>query len=113
MRQFLTDEDNQSAICLARNTQLHGRTKHIGIKYHFFRGQVEKGTVELQYCPTEKMIADMLTKRLSRDQFIRLRLMSGLIQMLDLVCEGEGVLKNYVNFELHSYEMQTRLFSFH
>ena len=47
MRQLLTDvrsppreptrifEDNQSAICLARNPQFHGRAKHIGIKYHF------------------------------------------------------------------------------
>ena len=47
MRQLLTDvrnpprgptrifEDNQSAICLARNPQFHGRAKHIGIKHHF------------------------------------------------------------------------------
>ena len=99
MRQLLADvrnhpreptrifEDNQSAICMARNPQFHGRAKHIGIKYHFIREQVEKGTVELQYCPTEEMIADMLTKGLSRDQFIKLRLMSGLMQMPDFVCE--------------------------
>ena len=66
MRQLLTDvrnpprgptrifEDNQSAICLARNPQFHGRAKHIGIKYRFIREQVEKGTVELQCCPTEE-----------------------------------------------------------
>ena len=43
--------------------------------------------MELQYCPIEEMIAHMLTKGLSRDQFIKLRLMSGLIQMPDFVCE--------------------------
>ena len=98
MRQLLTDvrnppreptriyEDNQSAICLARNPHFHGRAKHIGIKYHFIREQVEKGTVELQYCPTEEMIADMLTKGLSLDQFTKLRLMSGLIEMPVFVC---------------------------
>ena len=91
MRQLLTDvrnpprepnsifEDNQSAIYLARNPQFHGRAKHIGIEYHFIREQIEKGTVQLQYCPTEEMIADMLTKEPSRDQYIELRLMSGLI----------------------------------
>ena len=80
MRQLLTDvrnppreptrifEDNQSAICLAKNPQFHGRAKHIGIKYHFIQEQVEKETVELQYCPTEEMIADMLTKGLNRDR---------------------------------------------
>ena len=39
--------------------------------------------MELQYCPTEEMIADILTKGLSRDPFIKLRLMSELIQMPD------------------------------
>ena len=70
-------EDNQSAILLAKNPQFHEQAKHIGIKYHFNQEQVEKGTVELQSCPTEEMVAHMLTKNLSRDQFIKLRLMSG------------------------------------
>jgi len=99
MRQLLTDlrnppreptrifEDNQSAICLAKNPQFHGRAKHIGIRYHFIREQVEKGTVELQYCPTEEMVADMLTKGLSRERFIKLRLMSGVTEMPDSACE--------------------------
>ena len=99
MRQLLTDlrnppreptrifEDNQSAICLAKNPQFHGRAKHIGIKYHFIREQVEKGIVELQYCPTEEMVADMLTKGLSRGRFIKLRLMSGVTEMPDSACE--------------------------
>jgi len=34
-------EDNQSAICMSKNPQFHGRAKHIGIKYHFIREQVE------------------------------------------------------------------------
>ena len=28
-------EDNQSGICIAKNQQQHGRSKHIDIKYHF------------------------------------------------------------------------------
>ena len=55
-------EDNQSAISMAKNPQFHGRTKHIGIKYHFIREQVNSGTVELRYCCTGEMVADMLTK---------------------------------------------------
>ena len=94
MRQLLTDlrnnptvatqifEDNQSAICLAKNPQFHGRAKHIVIKYHFIREQVEKGNVELQYCPTEKIVADMLTKRLSRDRFVKLRIMCRIKEMI-------------------------------
>ena len=74
-------EENQSAICLAKNPQFHGRAKHIGIKYHFIREQVENGNVELSYCRTEEMVADMLTKGLGREQLRKLRKMSGLDEM--------------------------------
>ena len=61
-------EDNQSAISMAKNPQFHGRngrTKHIAIKYHFIREQVSSGKLELKYCKTNDMIADMLTKGLT------------------------------------------------
>ena len=70
-------EDNQSAICLTKNQQVHGRTKHIDIKYHFIRDMVEAGRIKLKYCASEDMVADMLTKRLSIRQFEKLRRMGG------------------------------------
>ena len=74
-------EDNQSTICMAQNPQFHGRAKHIGIKYHFIREQVSNGTVELKYCRSEMMVADMLTKGLCQDQLIKLRQMAGVKEM--------------------------------
>ena len=62
-------EDNQSAIAMTKNSKFHGRAKHIDIKYHFIREQVNCGNVKLEYCPTEDMMADMFTKGLSREQF--------------------------------------------
>ena len=73
-------EDNQSAICMTKNPQFHGRSKHISIKYHFVRDQVREGTVNLKYCPTQDMIADMLTG-LPKVQFIKLRQMVGVKQL--------------------------------
>ena len=70
-------EDNQSAIGMTKNPQFHGQSKHIAIKYHFVRDQVGKGTVKLKYCPTKEMVADMLTKGLPKNQFVKLRLMAG------------------------------------
>lgn len=55
-------EDNQSAICIAKNPQSHGRSKHIDIKFHYIREQVQQKTIELKYCKTEDMVADLLTK---------------------------------------------------
>ena len=65
-------EDNQLAIQMTKNPQFHGRAKHIGIKFYFIRELVSDGTVKLQYCPTEEMIADILTKGLPQEQFKKL-----------------------------------------
>lgn len=66
-------EDNQSAICMATNPRFHSRTKHIDLKYHFVRDHVSQGDVTLTYCPTEKMVADILTKSLPAPRFRELR----------------------------------------
>lgn len=59
-------EDNQGAIAIARNPTAHARTKHIDIRYHFVCEAMQKGTINLCYCPTKEMIADLLTKPLPR-----------------------------------------------
>jgi hypothetical protein len=57
--------DSQSAIALARSQgQFHARTKHIDIRWHFIRYCIDNGSIELRYCPTEDMTADLLTKPL-------------------------------------------------
>jgi hypothetical protein len=58
--------DNQSALALAKNPTHHSRTKHIAIKYHFVREQLDCGSISLKYCSTADMIADVLTKGLPR-----------------------------------------------
>ncbi|CAH0520377.1 unnamed protein product [Peronospora belbahrii] len=46
-------EDNQGSIALAKNPELHKRTKHIDIRFHFVREKVAGGRVMLKYCPTK------------------------------------------------------------
>ena len=76
-------EDNQAAICLAKNPQFHGRAKHIDIKYHFVREQVGNGNIAAKYCRPEDMLADMLTKGLSYVPFTKLREMTGVKAMAE------------------------------
>ncbi len=38
---------------------------------------MSEGAVKLKYCPSNDMVADMLTKGLPKDQFIKLRQMAG------------------------------------
>jgi hypothetical protein len=62
-------EDNQSTIKIAKNPEHHGRCKHIDIRYFFVQERVESGDIDLIYCPTDKMSADILTKVMGPQQF--------------------------------------------
>jgi hypothetical protein len=55
---------NQSAIALTKEHQYHVHTKHIDIRFHFIQWIVKEGKLQLIYCPTEEMVADVLTKAL-------------------------------------------------
>ena len=70
--------DNQGAIALAKNPQLHSRTKHLDIQTHFVREKQVEGRVDLRYIPTDQQIADGLTKALCKDRFIAFRHSLGL-----------------------------------
>jgi hypothetical protein len=65
--------DSTSAISVAKNPVLPSRTKHIDVRYHFLRDNVEKGNIDLNHVPTEKQLADILTKPLDQATFARLR----------------------------------------
>ncbi|GJZ86502.1 copia protein [Tanacetum coccineum] len=61
--------DNRSAIALCCNNVKHSRFKHIDIRHHFIREQVEKGVVELYFMTTDYQLADIFTKALPRERF--------------------------------------------
>nr|GEV22462.1 retrotransposon protein, putative, unclassified [Tanacetum cinerariifolium] len=61
--------DNRSAIALCCNNVQHFRSKHIDIRHHFIREQVEKGVVELYFVTTDYQLANIFTKALPRQWF--------------------------------------------
>ncbi|KAK8954235.1 hypothetical protein KSP39_PZI002773 [Platanthera zijinensis] len=61
--------DSQSAICLAKDSVYHARTKHIDVWYHKLREFVAGGDIQLLKAHTEDNIADMLTKPLTGVKF--------------------------------------------
>ena len=65
--------DNESAIKIAHNPVLHGKTKHIEIQYHFIRDHIARGDIELGYIPTKDQLADIFTKPLDEARFTYLR----------------------------------------
>jgi hypothetical protein len=67
-------QDNMSTMHLAKNGRSNSdRTKHIKIRYFFVKQYLDSGEFELVHCPTDIMVADILTKPLQGDTFRRLR----------------------------------------
>ena len=57
--------DNQGAITLSKNPENHSRTKHNDVRYHFVRDLVDKEKIQIHYCPTNVMLADLMSKGLT------------------------------------------------
>ncbi|GJY06127.1 retrovirus-related pol polyprotein from transposon TNT 1-94 [Tanacetum coccineum] len=73
--------DNQSAIALCCNSVQHSRSKHIDIRHHFIKEQVERKVVELYFVETKYQLADIFTKALPRERFATLLPLLGVKQM--------------------------------
>nr|GFB17359.1 retrovirus-related Pol polyprotein from transposon TNT 1-94 [Tanacetum cinerariifolium] len=59
----------------------HSKSKHIYIRHHFIREQVEKGMVELYFVTTDYQLMDIFTKALPRERFEFLLLRLGMKSM--------------------------------
>jgi hypothetical protein len=68
-------EDNKSAILFKKNGKKSSskRTRAINIRYFFVTDQSEKGNVEIEYCPTEEMVADFMTTPLQGPAFVKFK----------------------------------------
>jgi hypothetical protein len=70
-------QDNRSAILLENNGKKSAgkRSRALNIRYFFITDQVEKGNMQIEYCPTEEMLADFHTKPLQGSKFETFRAM--------------------------------------
>ena len=59
-------EDNQGTIALSKNPFNQPRLKHIDIRYHFVRSAQNAGKIIIKYCPTADMVADVMTKPVTK-----------------------------------------------
>ena len=71
--------DNQGAIQLSANNVHHKRTKHIDLRHHFIRQMVSEELVKITYVETDNMLADIFTKSLCSEKFVKFRSALGLM----------------------------------
>ena len=67
-------QDNKSAILLEENGKRSSsqRTRAINIRYFYITDQIKKGNVRVDYCGTNEMVADYMTKPLEGGAFTKL-----------------------------------------
>ena len=58
---------------MAKNPIFYGRTKHMKIKFYFFREAEQEGEVMLTHCSSLEQKADILTKAVTKQRFKMLR----------------------------------------
>jgi hypothetical protein len=63
--------DNYRCIVLSRNPVSHSRVKHIDIQHHFICEHMENSKMDLKFCFTKDMVADIFTKPLAQESFER------------------------------------------
>ena len=64
-------QDNESAIRMERNgrNSCTGNSRHVNIRYFFVQDRIDKEELSVEYCPTDAILADYLTKPLQGRKF--------------------------------------------
>ncbi|KAJ8736960.1 hypothetical protein PYW07_000231 [Mythimna separata] len=65
--------DNIGAISMSKSYENSKRTKHIDIRAHFLKDIVEKGIIAIEYVNSNDNLADIMTKSLCKDKFLKFR----------------------------------------
>ena len=74
--------DNSSTIKLSKNPVMHGRSKHIDVRYHFLRNLTKEGSIALIHCGSKDQVVDIMTKPLKVDVIQRLRSIKGVCEVV-------------------------------
>jgi len=75
--ELIVYQDNQATIKLLRNGVTGGRSKHIKIRFAWFKESLEAGDFILEHKPTEEMIADGMTKAKQGSDFDEFKIGTG------------------------------------
>jgi hypothetical protein len=81
--------DNNAVLKLSKNPELHQRTKHIDVRYHFLRQRViDDKDLQTLRVDTAENVADTLTKALGGVKLHYFMAKMGLIDVKDFGIDG-------------------------
>jgi hypothetical protein len=73
--EYIVFQDNMSVMSLEKNRRVSSSkpTKHIKAKYFLIKDYYDAEEIDIEFCPTDEMWADILTKPLQREKFRDMR----------------------------------------
>ena len=74
--------DSQSAIHFSKNPTFHSRSKHIDVRYHWIRDELEMKLFCLEKIHTDENGSDMMTKQIPTEKLQFCRKQVGLVESL-------------------------------
>ncbi|GAA0162116.1 hypothetical protein LIER_39348 [Lithospermum erythrorhizon] len=77
--------DNSSTIKLSKNPIIHGRSKHIDVRYHFLRDLTNEGVIALIHCGSTYQVADIMTKPVKIEAFQKQRASMEICTMSEII----------------------------
>ena len=66
-------EDNTACISIADSDKFTPRTKHIALKYHWFKKYAKEKLFDIVHVSTQDQLADYFTKPLDKVTFLKFR----------------------------------------
>ena len=84
--------DNNSAIKLFETLKTNNKIKHINVRINFIREMINAGLISIHFVPTEHNVADIMTKPLAIEQFVKLR---------KVLMQGHGGVEPVFRREIH------------
>lgn len=72
-KRVVLNVDGKSTTFLCEEPVRRDRSKHIDTVYHYIKDCVEEGKTKVNYTCTEDQLADIVTKTLDREKFLKMR----------------------------------------
>lgn len=70
--------DNKASQNLVKNPEHHNWSKHIDVQYHYTREIMDDSLIAVKQISTNNMVADILTKPLTGEKFVKFKDQLGL-----------------------------------